>query len=313
MSHASHGPVLIGYDGYDEAAAAIRVAGRLLVSRTATVAYVWESLAARLLHSDVQGLTGTMREAADEFDAGEEARAHEVSAEGARLAGDGGFDAEPVVVRGKPKAWPSLLEIAGEREAAVIVVGTEGLGAVRSALVGSVSSGLLHHSRHPLLIVPRGAAEDAGGPVILAYDGSAHARRAIETAAEVLGEREAIVQTVWTSYRVMVSAADIGIPAAMATTGAQQLDHDLAARARETAEEGAAVAAKAGMRARAEAVLEHDRIYRTLLDSARDRDAAAVVVGSRGQSGVTAALIGSVAGGLVHHAHVPLLVVPPRD
>ena len=46
MSHASHGPVLIGYDGYDEAAAAIRVAGRLLGSRTATVAYVWESLAA---------------------------------------------------------------------------------------------------------------------------------------------------------------------------------------------------------------------------------------------------------------------------
>ena len=89
----------------------------------------------------------------------------------------------------------------------------------------------------------------------------------------------------WTSYRVVVSAADIGIPAAMATTGAQQLDHDLAARAQETAEEGAAVAAKAGMRARAEAVLEHDRIYRTLLDSARDRDAAAVVVGSRGSPG----------------------------
>ena len=110
-----------------------------------------------------------MREAADEFDAGEEARAHEVSAEGARLAGDAGFDAEPVVVRGKPKAWPSLLEIAAEREAAAIVVGTEGLGAVRSALVGSVSSGLLHHSGLPFLIVPRRRRGGAGGgPVILA-------------------------------------------------------------------------------------------------------------------------------------------------
>ncbi len=234
-----------------------------------------------------------------------------MSEQGARLATDAGFDAEALVVRGRPNVWPGLLEVAGEREAAAVVVGSRGLGAVRSVLSGSVSSGLLHYGGRPVLIVPRGAAEGAGGPVILAFDGSEHALRAIEIAAELLGEREVIVQTVWTSYRVTVSSGDIGIPAAVAATRAETLDDELEARARRTAEEGAAAAAAAGLRARAEAVVEHESIYRTLLDSARDRDAAAVVVGSRGQSVMAAALVGSVAGGLVHHAHVPLLVVPP--
>jgi nucleotide-binding universal stress UspA family protein len=285
MSDDTRGPVLIGYDGHEEAAAAIRGAGRLLAPRRATVAYV--------------------RKAADE------SRAGEVSEQGARLASDAGFDAEALAVRGRPKAWPALLELADRQGSAAIVVGSEGLGAVKSALAGSVSSGLVHHSGRPLLIVPQGAAEDAGGPVILAYDGSEDAVRAIASAADLLGKREVIVQTVWTSYRATVSPGDVGIPAAGAAAGSERLDEELAARAQRTAEEGAAAAARAGMRASAEAVVEQGSIYRTLLDSARDRDAEAVVVGSRGQSAIRAALIGSVAMGLVHHAHVPLLVVPP--
>ncbi len=311
MSDDAPAPVLIGYDGYDEAAAAIRGAGRLLGHRRATVAYVWESLATLLLHADVRELTGRMREAAEEFDAGEEARAHEVSEEGARLAREAGFEAAPMAARGRPKAWPTLLKLADEQAAAAIVVGSEGLGAVRSALLGSVSSGVLHHSGRPVLIVRREEDEGATGPVILAYDGSEHARRAIESAAGLLEGREAIVQTVWTSYRVVVSAADIGIPAAMAKAGAERLDEELEARALRTAEEGAALAATAGMPASAEAVMERGSISRTLLDGARNLDAAVVVVGSRGQSALRAALLGSVATGLAHHARAPLLVVPP--
>ena len=252
MSDAPRDPVLIGYDGYDDAAAAIRGAARLLGPQRATVAYVWESLSALLLHSDIQGLTGTMREAADEFDAGEQAHANEVAARGGRLAADAGFAAEPLTIRGRPKAWPALVELSEERDVAAVVVGSEGLGAVKSAIGGSVSAGLVHHSRRPMLIVPKGSAEDASGRVILAYDGSGHARRAIEAAASLVGDHEAVVQTVWTSYRVTVSAADIGIPAGIAAAGAQRLDEDLEAAARQTAEEGAALATAAGMRASAD-------------------------------------------------------------
>ena len=52
-------------------------------------------------------------------------------------------------MRGRPKAWPALLQLADEHDAAAIVVGSEGLGAVKSALFGSVSAGLLHHCKRP--------------------------------------------------------------------------------------------------------------------------------------------------------------------
>jgi hypothetical protein len=53
----------------------------------------------------------------------------------------------------------------------------------------------------------------ARGPVLICYDGSAHARRAIRAAAEVLGPRPAVVLdvepvlTAAESYYVMASAA----------------------------------------------------------------------------------------------------------
>ena len=127
-------PVLIGFDGYDDAMTAIRGAGALLAPRPALVAYVWESLATLLLHTDTQLLTGTMGEAAAEFDAGEAAHAKEVSEQGAQLASEAGFDAQPVSMRGKPKAWPALLELADEHDVAAIVVGLRG---TRSRQVGA--------------------------------------------------------------------------------------------------------------------------------------------------------------------------------
>jgi len=77
---------LIAYDGSEDAAAAIRHAGRLLAPRQAVVVYVWESLAGMLLHTDAAGLTGTMREAAAELDEEDRRYAERIAAEGAELA-----------------------------------------------------------------------------------------------------------------------------------------------------------------------------------------------------------------------------------
>jgi nucleotide-binding universal stress UspA family protein len=45
--------------------------------------------------------------------------------------------------------------------------------------------------------------------------------------------------------------------------------------------------------------------------AAEDADADLIVVGTHGRSGVTAAFMGSVARGLCHTSHRPVLVVPP--
>ncbi len=56
------------------------------------------------------------------------------------------------VRHGKPV--DELTDAATEHTAAYIVVGRHGHRGIARLLAGSVSQGLLHHARHPLLIIP---------------------------------------------------------------------------------------------------------------------------------------------------------------
>jgi nucleotide-binding universal stress UspA family protein len=51
----------------------------------------------------------------------------------------------------------TIAEVAREVEASVIVVGTHGYGRLASALLGSVTQGLLHAGICPVLAIPTGA------------------------------------------------------------------------------------------------------------------------------------------------------------
>ena len=50
-----------------------------------------------------------------------------------------------------------------------------------------------------------------------------------------------------------------------------------------------------------------------LLEAAREKQAAAIVVGSHGEGAVSAAFLGSTALKLLHHSDIPVLVVPRHD
>ena len=49
-----------------------------------------------------------------------------------------------------------------------------------------------------------------------------------------------------------------------------------------------------------------------IVEAATESEADAIVCGTRGLGSLQSALIGSVSKELVHHAHVPVIVVPPR-
>jgi nucleotide-binding universal stress UspA family protein len=89
------------------------------------------------------------REALEEL--GRRAAAHAVE----RAASEG-VAAEVAIVRARPA--DALVEVAAERDARMIVVGSYGESPLRGALLGSVPYRLLHRSPVPVLVVPQEAS-----------------------------------------------------------------------------------------------------------------------------------------------------------
>jgi nucleotide-binding universal stress UspA family protein len=148
------GAILIAYDGSKGAQAAIARAGAVLGGGRAVLATVWSPLREAAPAALLALPAGVVDAAVDDIDAATEAHARDVAAEGAERARAAGFEAEPRAVRSPERYFRALLALADELDAPVIVMGTRGRSAVAAAMLGSVSSGVLHHGRRPVLVVP---------------------------------------------------------------------------------------------------------------------------------------------------------------
>lgn len=304
-------PVLLCYDGSEDAANAIARAGELLKAKRALVVYSWTGLAELLLRSDLQGMTGPIVEAAEDIDTADRDRAEKLAAEGAQLAIGAGFEAQPIVVHQEGNAWRTLRACALKHRASAIVVGARGRSRLASALLGSVSSGLVHHAPAPVLVVPAAASQPTPGPVLLANDGSANAARAIDQAAALLASRAAVVAHVWHSFEARTPSY-VPVASGAALGMAKELDEIASEEAHGMAHEAANAAGEAGFETEVCCLQTERPIWHGILDVAEEQNASAVVVGSRGLTGVSAAL-GSVSYGVVHHSRRPVLLVPPAE
>jgi nucleotide-binding universal stress UspA family protein len=154
-AQAPGGPLLIGFDGSASAEEAVRAAARLYPGRATVVAHAWRSptrmsLAGRAL---LGAPDPAVRDISRELDERQEAHASEVASSGAALAAELGLDARAALVAADSSVWSALDEEAGRADAAVLVVGCRGQGAIAGALLGSVSSALAHNADRPLLVV----------------------------------------------------------------------------------------------------------------------------------------------------------------
>jgi nucleotide-binding universal stress UspA family protein len=150
-------PVLIGYDGSEVSRAAVRHAAELFAGRPAVVATVWEpGLAAVPVGlPDTIGV-GTLPpdpatvEAVDRL---QHEHASTVAGEGAEFARSIGLAAEPQAVPDELDVADTLIGIARERGAAVVVLGSHGISGLRSRVLGSVSRKLIEHCDRPVLVI----------------------------------------------------------------------------------------------------------------------------------------------------------------
>ena len=147
------------------------------------------------------------------------------------------------------------------------------------------------------------------GPVLLAYDGSEHAKTAIERAGAVLQHGPAVVATAWTTFEGAAPAALLALPGSMVREGTAALDEAGRETAEELAAEGAELARAAGFDAAPRAVSSSGPFFAALVHLADELDARAIVAGSRGRSALRAAVLGSVSTGLLNHADRPVLIV----
>src|SRR5918992_4373499 len=147
------------------------------------------------------------------------------------------------------------------------------------------------------------------GPVLIAYDGSAHAKAAIERAGAVLAPGPAVVATAWTSFEGAAPAALLALPGDIVRDSAGMLDDAGRDAAERLAAEGAELARAAGFEAEPRAVRSSGPFFAALLEAAGELDARVIVAGSRGRSAIAAAVLGSVSTGLLHHAGRPVLIV----
>lgn len=224
MTEQDEGPVLLCYDGSDHAEHAVRRSASLLGRRSAIV-----------LHAAGTGSADTMAE------------------NGRRLAVDAGFDPVSVADDAAGPAAEAILAQADAASAAAIVVGSRGRTATTSTILGSVSSRVAHHVRHPLLVVRPGPdGEPPQGPVFVCYDDSDAARHAISIAAALFAGRETVV-----AFFLPAIDDDVLLRSTLPwprSPGTQEelaaLDREEAVRPGEVASHGVELADRAGLEAR---------------------------------------------------------------
>ncbi len=291
--------ILVGYDGSDCANTATELAGIIAAEVDTAVRLVcvipdvrakrsaWGALIVGPSHQIDRDLVAQAQTTL------EAPKAH---LEGLGVRSDG------VVQRGRPAQV--IAREASRRAASLVVVGSRGLGPIRSTLLGSVSQEVVDLAPCPVLVARTGRISR----IILGTDGSAGAEEAERFLATLPTARHVPVTVV--SVAEVLRPLAIGItPTVYHEAMAWQAEYEAEARREHTraAEEATERLAKHGIHAKA-AVRVGDPAGE-LLAAAAEVSADLIVVGSRGLTGLRRLALGSVARRVVQHAEASALIV----
>ncbi|OBI89125.1 universal stress protein [Mycobacterium asiaticum] len=192
-------------------------------------------------------------------------------------------------------AVPTLIEASAEAQ--MVVVGSQGLGALGRMLLGSVSSSLAQHANCPVAVIHSddGAGPDPAAPVLVGIDGSPVSEAATAFAFDEASRRgvDLVALHAW---------SDVGVFPVLGMDW-----HDRESEGQEVLAERLAGWQERYPDVHVQRSLVCDTPAKWLLDAAER--AQLVVVGSRGRGGFDAMLLGSVSSVVVHSAKIPVVVV----
>jgi nucleotide-binding universal stress UspA family protein len=189
---------------------------------------------------------------------------------------------------------PTLVDMSKESD--LLVVGCRGFGGVKGLLLGSVSSGLVHHAHCPVAVIHD---EDpmmdhpAMAPVAVGIDGSPASELATEIAFDEASRRgvELVAVHTW------MNSADFPIEVPRDEVDAQA-GEELSQRLAGWCERYPDVVVRR--------VIGQDNPAHKLLEESER--AQLLVVGSHGRGGFAGLLLGSVSSQVAHAARMPVIV-----
>jgi nucleotide-binding universal stress UspA family protein len=189
---------------------------------------------------------------------------------------------------------PTLVNASENKQ--MVVIGSRGTGALGRLLLGSVSTGLVHHSSCPVAVIrPEPAPSDSDAPVLLGIDGSPASEAATTLAFDEASRRGVglVALHAWSDVAVFpVLGMDW---------------HEYESQGHEILGERLAGWQEEYPDVHVQRRLVCDQPARWLIRESQH--AQLVVVGSRGRGGFASTWLGSVSSAVAQSADIPVLVV----
>ena len=146
--------------------------------------------------------------------------------------------------------------------------------------------------------------------LVLGYDGSDCAQRALRHAATLAGQMTGASVLVVYAFEFSVGYVPTGMTDSPLMMSAEFDDHVQLVRGFGEQQVKAAKDELTKAGGTATTLVAEGRPVEALLDAAKENDAEMIVVGSHGEGAMSAAFLGSTALKLLHHSEIPVLVVP---
>lgn len=280
-------PIAVAVDGSPSALRAARWAAAEAMRRCRGLlvvhAYPWPLPTYGPVFGDPAGLYGSIRSVAEAVVGGAARHVEQVAP---------WLSVTTEVLRGSPRV--TLEEVS--RRAAMLVLGSRGLGGFTGLLAGSVTVSLTAHGHCPVAVI-RGEEQEVSGPVVVGVDGSPRSGAAVALAFDEASTREThlLALHAWGDD----ARAGHGGSGAARRPAARHAEDLLAERLAGWQEKYPEVAVRR--------VVLGALPAGALIEAVRD--AQLLVVGSRGRGGFAGLMLGSVSRAVIQHAPCPVIVV----